>query len=199
MATDGVENVASDAAGSAVDTALDTAGDALPGIGSLFSLGNAGNAFANGDIGGGFLGLAEAIPVVGPIIGGLDSIFSNASVICTAMKDTGSMSKEMWLLGTKHFYENYSETAIKSYHKWAMPMADHNRKHPTSLVSKIFSKLFNARSQYVCSLYRPRKYRKTFSNKAAFYTVEVITWTVGLVTLQWLGRKGPLAYTRKEI
>jgi len=201
--TDAAAGIGSLASGDTGTAALSQFDDAFSGTG-LINPGEGGALAPTEDLlgGEGVEAAAEdsALEATGEGVveeatgGGIADVLSSiaeaaaaASVICTAMLDTGKMPRAWWYYGSMHFNKRYSRLAKQSYWAWATPVAKLMRKKPSHPISRFFAKVFYNRAEYVAASVERHGYaKKRTKGFIAFWGVEILTTIVGIITLQWL-------------
>lgn len=185
-------NVGGEIAGDAASAAFSTA-SGIAAVGGLIHL--AGSEIG-GDLGTGVQavgdllspanGIADVGAAIGDAIGGtagqvvdvltdpIGAISDAVSVVCTVMKEQGTIPEGQWKRSSAIF-RNYNHASQKSYWLWARPSAKFIKAHPQYLVSKALQSLFKARTSHVIG-------HKTAYGLFARSLIFIITVTVGVVS-----------------
>lgn len=104
-----------------------------------------------------------------------------SSVICTEMKVQGKLDQELYEIGTRHFVRTYSSDAMKAYWMWAKPTVRYMQEHPSSKLTGLISKVFNARAKHVG--WKAKKSQYNLFNHSAYNIVTCTCMVVGLVMI----------------
>jgi hypothetical protein len=168
--------------GAALSTGADTAGAAL---GSAASATGAGIADAAGavstaaaDAGGAIAGTAAADAGAAGGAGIMDMLAPVIAlwIVCTELKDQGKLNIRLWAKGLAYFKEHYDADAQRAYHLWAKPAVKHMKKYPSGKLCKLMEMLFVPRAEWISG-------HKTIAGFTGFYSVELFTWLVAVISL----------------
>ena len=163
----------------AIDAAGAVGADATAAIGVDAAAGAAG------------FGIADLLPIL-------------AWIICTELKDQGKLRKDWWVTGLRYFNTHYNDDAKKAYTLWATPVVAHMKKKPNGKLNKLMEIIFVNRAEWIAANCGTISARKTWKGFLGFWTAELFTILVGIVTLNkgvfthWF-YKADGAYTNKKV
>lgn len=109
-------------------------------------------------------------------------------IVCTELYTQGRMPHKFYRHGFKVFAE-HSPRIKQGYYYWAVPLTQHLRKHPDSVLSAITQDVFNARAEYLAANGGCREARKTVLGFITTYSLIAICWllsrTVARKPIDW--------------
>jgi hypothetical protein len=111
------------------------------------------------------------------VINSVSDLFENVSIICTELHKQGKLPRKFYV-PSAIIFKNYDARGKQGYYIWAKPVVKYLRKDPNSFYSRIISKTFNLRNEYLAGVCGVSKARKLISGFIIDKLMYGFCWTL---------------------